>query len=127
MEATERRLREQGSLQVERLVMQHLDVAKDESGDGKVVPFGEHVNSAEGRIEILIGQIDGRLALNGLGRKIVFEVASDGTNLLSVSEGLFGASDNSLQFGRLLDNDKCDVGMFKEGQLYGLGKRVNPN
>ena len=85
-------------------------------------------------MEILIGQVE-KGAMNGIGRRIVLQTDSNGAKVVEIFEGFFGSADNSLQFGRIIDNDKCQFGMFKmfkedhlyRHQLHGRGKRINPN
>lgn len=67
------------------------------------------------------GQINS-FQINGIGRKIL--INEEG---VQVEEGFFSGADGLLEFGRMIDAEKSQIGMFKDQRLHGQGKRINPN
>ena len=80
------------------------------------------------QLQILQGQIDKYTEIHGIGRKVLyfFEHEGDKLDSMQIQEGFFNLIDG-LQFGRILDGNQYQVGIFKNLKLHGQGKRVNPN
>ena len=122
------RLKELGSLKVETLLSQEI-IKFQTNNQNDLIPFVKLAitDNSKTMLEISAGQIDHSPKLNGIGRKIKITIAEDSSSkaTIQIEEGLFTQS--QLYFGRIIDNNQTQIGLFKYSKLHGKGKRINPN